>query len=1799
MAVDVLAQIDVWRSKLLDLTKRNRLINCKVGAKAALQLVHPTPDSLWRQLIVSNETLTFIEKTKLAGEQSPPNPPVRGLSDARAFSPPVQKPSRQQGVPLEECLRSPRLKSDHILTSLADDVLASRLKRLSQNAQTTLDEQGVNTLFVGFGMLEWFEADHSSEPLLSPVILIPVTLSRTDSGSSWQLAAEEEDILPNQCLHEILKAQFHLTLPELLDPDSDVETDPFGYFDQIRAVLKNHSLAARWRISPDVVLGTFSFQKVAMWQDLGKNAGLIAEHGLCRAVAGDLAGVVHPISDMPAPAEFDDRLRPHDVHSILDSDGSQLEAIVAARHGVSLVIDGPPGTGKSQTIANVIAECLADGKTVLFVSEKSTALEVVKRRLDEHHLGDFCLECHSHKTNKKDIIAELKRCLELPVEEYRDQTRDLDQLTLRRSQLNGYVRALHRRVGALQMTPFEVHGLLASLKGRASTRCQIPDPLNASESNFRAACELLKGLPDCQQVLANFEHHPWRGAKPDSISFSLQDDVRSCFTSLAHDLQRANQMLQRMAAFGLVGSSPTYPQMLECLVQTERVLSYPTFPVAWLSGKPRELCQNVQSLQQVEHEVSRISEEMPEFDFTNAQPPTDCLTCIAELRTNPLLARLQTNRVTTVRALHKQATVAAEALARMRADVMQLGASLGNLGRVLKVPLPAEPAIKTLRTLAQVGTIIADTGPMKAEWFNNDVRGTLLRAASECCAQRAACEDLLKAKACVWTSQAAGDAGKIVAYESRNFGTWWSRLWGVVNGSWSRFKASASYLYAAAPPKSARVLMQDMATLREIHRFSEIVHQQEAIHRDQLIFDQNGRPNWNALHAGVDAIERLQAIVTIPSRLQRALSADGDLDRPALKESAEAIKRGLDAVQSEAKTLEASYSLASCSKKNTPYQDMSCNELVTWLTQAEQALQQLLAQLQNAISALRPDADLSIADVARRSTQLGRRHECLQRSDQLKLALAGVPGLNSPRLVDGPHISPTDWEAVGRLQQLLEVYGDCPPPVLADLVTSAAGKATLRQAFEELNDLVQKRLQPLWEELAKIFPLSSPVSTGIVIENTPLDACVPWLEALANDVARLGEWTEFQDIRARLCQFGLETIVGEVLAGELTASDAERAYRGRFFRAWLDHVYRDDPALSRFRIDEHETTVAAFRQLDRDFVRGSYKRIRAKLLADSNRPRVGTISAPPSSEVGILLRQAGRKRKQMPVRQLLGRIPSVLQRLKPCVMMSPLAVSTFLDSPDVRFDVVIFDEASQVRPFDAIGAIYRGRQLVVAGDQQQLPPSNFFDRMDADDEGHGGEDADDESLTDFESILDVCCSLGLPRKRLRWHYRSRRESLIAFSNHFFYGNELVTFPSVLDTEGCSAVRLHYVNEGRWLPGKSGGYNPVEARATAELIARHYDTYPDRSLGVITFNQRQQTAVKDSLEEIFRERPDLEARIKDCDSEELFIKNLETVQGDERDHIILSVGYGFDHANNFAMRFGPLNQVGGGRRLNVAVTRARFEAVLVSSVRADNIDLSRTQSQGAELLKSYLDFASRGVSAIHARISEMRDAECDSPFEYEVEQALLAKDLRVRRQVGCSGFRIDLALVHPQYPGRYVLGVECDGATYHRSATARDRDRLRQEVLEGLGWRICRVWSTDWLRDPQRQIQRILSAYEEELARLSSEPTSQNNSQQLPEAAVPDEERPILRLAPREKVTGIVGFYSNIDEVPEQILHNAIRQLLRSFGQTSRDELVRTVARQLGFQRAGRRIQARIEAALAHLKSSGDLTHSSDDQLSVG
>lgn len=593
------------------------------------------------------------------------------------------------------------------------------------------------------------------------------------------------------------------------------------------------------------------------------------------------------------------------------------------------------------------------------------------------------------------------------------------------------------------------------------------------------------------------------------------------------------------------------------------------------------------------------------------------------------------------------------------------------------------------------------------------------------------------------------------------------------------------------------------------------------------------------------------------------------------------------------------------------------------------------------------------------------------------------------------------------------------------------------------------------------------IAGGSVLDIFTNETCVlEELHRIANTIVErkhdIHAWCAWRRRRLEAIDADLLPLVEAVERGFVGPENMQEIFEAAYCTWWSSAIIEEDEVLCLFSPPEHAQQIEKFCQADDRYQKLTAQYITARLAGKS--PSRDEVKK--SSQWGIIRHELQKRMRHKPVRRLLDEAPEVITTLAPCFMMSPLSVAQYLPPEQQLFDVVIFDEASQITVWDAVGVIARGKQVIVAGDPKQMPPTNFFARADNDPDGVI------ETEGDLESILDEMLGAGIPQCTLNLHYRSRRESLIHFSNEHYYDNALITFPapSVKD----NAVRL--VRPTGFYARGGARHNESEAKAiVSEIVTRLTHEDPDvhqLSIGVVTFNSEQQTLIEDLLDKARSERPEIEiAFSQDKTNEPVFVKNLETVQGDERDIILFSITYGPDRNDHMVMNFGPLNRQGGERRLNVAMTRARSEMVVFSTLRPDRIDLSRSKALAVQHLKQFIEYAENGVFALKSTVlGPVGDFE--SPFESAVSRELKVRGWDVHPQIGVSTYRIDLGIVHPDQPGRYLAGIECDGATYHSSATARERDKIRQSVLEGLGWTLFRIWSTDWWTHKEKALEKV-------------------------------------------------------------------------------------------------------------------------------
>lgn len=580
-----------------------------------------------------------------------------------------------------------------------------------------------------------------------------------------------------------------------------------------------------------------------------------------------------------------------------------------------------------------------------------------------------------------------------------------------------------------------------------------------------------------------------------------------------------------------------------------------------------------------------------------------------------------------------------------------------------------------------------------------------------------------------------------------------------------------------------------------------------------------------------------------------------------------------------------------------------------------------------------------------------------------------------------------------------------------------------------------------------------------------LPALAEKFENCLADIGKIDNWVSFMRLIHEIERKESLGYISMAIAQKIPAGSISSAYRKAAYTQLLHAIIGKTPELAAFTRVSQDKAVSVFAEKDK--LQFEINKVQIQEKISSLRPSLDMLT--PGSPVSVLLREGEKKRKQKSIRALIAETGDLVQLLKPCFLMSPLSVSMFLGS-NISFDMVVFDEASQIFPQDAVGAVYRGKQLIVVGDSKQMPPSNFFSSTM---EQEYDEDMDD--VTDFESILDMCAP-SLPQSYLLWHYRSRYEQLIAFSNKNFYGGQLMTFPSASGGSEGTGVDYYHV-DGTF--DRKSHTNLAEAQKVADLVFDDIGRYPDRSLGVVAFSVAQQNLIDSLLMRKRMQDPSHEDFFSRDREQPFFVKNLETVQGDERDTIIFSTAYGKDEQGKLLHNFGPLNRQGGERRLNVAVTRAKSNVQLVSSMHSNDIDMTRTSSEGARLLKEYLYYAEKGGKEIGCGINSSvsgNTAVQGKELEAQVAQFLKSKGYEVEMQVGCGSSKIDLAVRRAD--GSYALAVECDGENYRNAANTRDRDRLRQEVLERMGWRYYRLWSTDWFKNTQIEKERLLQITED-------------------------------------------------------------------------------------------------------------------------
>ncbi len=754
-----------------------------------------------------------------------------------------------------------------------------------------------------------------------------------------------------------------------------------------------------------------------------------------------------------------------------------------------------------------------------------------------------------------------------------------------------------------------------------------------------------------------------------------------------------------------------------------------------------------------------------------------------------------------------------------------------------------------------------------------------------------------------------------------------------------------------------------------------------------------------------------------------------------------------------------------------------------------------------------------------------------------------------------------------------------------DLIDLTDKVPAMRGTLRETASVARNKIS----EVAKLLDLDPAVLGESEFEAVDLDVMAARFGAMAGATNRYASWAKQVRLQKTLLSAGLFELEARMRFGNLDGAAAAVELRYARAESLWKRALAENPDLRGIASEQRHELVSAFAALERQHLKNNVTSILAGHLAQVPQGAMG--------DMRVIRGEIGKKRGHIALRRLFERAGTAIQRIKPVLLMSPISVAQFLPPGTVSFDLLVIDEASQVRPEDALGAIARARQIVVVGDKKQLPPSSFFDRLLADEEDENEGDDEDvgpdllggaAKIGSMESILTLCEARGLPNRLLKWHYRSRDPSLIEVSNHEFYESDLVLPPSPLQKDPGYGLRFTRV-DGIYDKGGRRD-NRKEGEAIVDRVMEHARLNPSLSLGIATFSFAQRNLITELLEVRRRKDSTLDAFLREGQSEDLFVKNIENVQGDERDVILVSVGYGpsVPGGRLNSMSFGPVNGEGGERRLNVLFTRARIRCEVFASFDPGDIDLSRTAAEGPRILKRFLEFAKNGRLDDSAPTGE----DADSPFEEDVANVIRGYGFLADPQIGSVGFRIDLGVRHPDKPGTYILAVECDGATYHSALWARERDRLRQDVLEQLGWRFHRIWSTDWFYNRRAEIERLRGALFEAREKAEEGFRIEGANQTRP-SAEPTNASPVTiempevverQMPPYKRAVFPVRSAHEPHEAPVSMLAELVRKIVDAEGPIHVDEVARRVAACFGRDKAGSRILAATRTALTRARA---------------
>ena len=1389
------------------------------------------------------------------------------------------------------------------------------------------------------------------------------------------------------------------------------------------------------------------------------------------------------------------------------------------------------------------------------------ALEVVKRRLDAIGLGVACLELHSRKTTKRLVLNEMEKTLELGQPSVDGMEDDFNRLARIQDRLNAYAKAVNAPVGDTGVTPYRAFGELMRLRdleesGVPLPRVDTPGMESWSGTDFDSKMEVVSEFQARLERVGTPNEHVFWGSRllgllPGDQS-SSKEKIDAALQSLETLMKTANGLAD---ALGL-NPPEDAAQTRDLMPIAEHASEAPDIQGVDLSAfEPRSQQDAMKRLTEAGRSWVKLHSEYddilePSAWDANVRQTHDTLSAIGR--------KFQ-------RCVHPQfynspnnPSISQEWIDSAMGSLRALMEASHGLSDALGLRLMEDAAqTRSLMPIAEHASEAPDIKGVDLSAFEphsqRDAMKHLIEAGRSWAKLHSEYDDILEP--CAWDAD--------VRKTHRTLSTVGRRLWRFVSPTFRRSQEYLSGLCLSVLPESVERQIAIVAAILQEQEYRRTFERLSSTACTAL------GPKWRGPESDWELVGRIvEWALALLDKVDR-----GEIELGTVRSSRDDINGvhvgGLLEQVGASSNSHAERVAALLSVIDIGFDDTG--ELLS-LPYAEQ-MDTLAGLSGENIELGKANAHLSELYRDMPSVGVERQIETVdaitheQKRRQTLELLSSIAGAALGQKWQGAE---SDWEVVGRIVEwALSLHDDIDKGrIEPDVVRS------LREDIEA--ESVGVLLHQVETALRSHDRCAKKLEDSLQMDNERRFNSTEGLKArpFAEQRDILPTWSssmdDLQDIvllngAARDAE---ENGLGPILELADRWPDAVAHLKRVLQRTWyelvLSRALKERPSLSRFDGNVHDQQIGQFRAMD-------------ELALDHNRVRVVQShweQLPKHSAGGqlwTLRREFEKKRRHLPIRELMNQAGNVIQAIKPVFMMSPLSIATYLAPGSVRFDLVVFDEASQVRPVDALGALMRADQAVVVGDSQQLPPTRFFDAVTQ------SEDDDDESMTgDIESILGLFRAQGAPDRMLRWHYRSRHESLIAVSNREFYENGLVVFPSPDGSRESLGLRYHYIPEAVYDRARSRT-NRKEAVEVARAVMTHARQNPMQTLGVAAFSSAQREAIQDELERLRRLDPSTEEFFNAHPEEPFFVKNLENVQGDERDVIFISVGYGKDSYGQVAMNFGPLSTDGGERRLNVLITRAKLRCHVFTNLRAADIDLDRTSSRGARALKTFLSYAETGV------LEDMEfesGREMYSPFQDAVADKLRSLGHDVREEVAAGGKFIDLAVVDPERPGKYILGIECDGASYHSSRSARERDRLREKHLKELGWRLHRIWSTDWFRNPDRELRSAVEAIEQAKAAQLSNPSLGSNTrpeierietdQILSEIVAPEYEtaRPEIDTHPYE-----------LHSVPQYYMLNPITEIVRVEGPVHVSEVQRRMADAAGVARIGQRVKRNLGWAI--------------------